>query len=86
VRFIKIDAEGAEPQVVRGARRILQEDRPVMLSELHPTQLARASTTTADQFLEELRAIGYRAHLLDGAPVERAAGDAIMSIVLRPMS
>ena len=30
VRFIKIDVEGAEPQVIRGARRILKEDRPVM--------------------------------------------------------
>ncbi len=29
VRFIKIDVEGAEPQVIRGARRLLKEDRPL---------------------------------------------------------
>ena len=47
VRFIKMDVEGAEPQVVRGAARLLREDRPIILSELHPTQLDRASGVTA---------------------------------------
>ena len=84
VRFIKIDVEGAEPQVIRGARRILQEDRPVVLAELHPTQLARASGTTADEFLKELRAIGYESRLLDGAAIDDAHGDAIVSIVVQP--
>jgi FkbM family methyltransferase len=83
VRFIKIDVEGAEPQVIRGASRILKEDRPVMLSELHPTQLARSSRTTADDFLRELRAIGYEARLLDGSSIGDVR-DAILSIVLHP--
>src|SRR6185295_613228 len=30
VRFIKMDVEGAEPQVIRGAEGILREDRPVI--------------------------------------------------------
>src|SRR5262249_569141 len=46
IRFIKMDVEGAEPQVLRGAHQILRDDRPVILSELHPTQLARASGVT----------------------------------------
>ena len=46
-RCVKIDAEGAEPQVIRGAERMLKEDRPVIVSELHPTQLDRASGMTA---------------------------------------
>ena len=54
VRFIKMDVEGAEPQVLRGAARILTEDRPVILSELHPTQLERASGVTADEFLAQI--------------------------------
>jgi FkbM family methyltransferase len=62
VRFIKMDVEGAEPQVVGGAARLLREDRPIILSELHPTQIGRASGVTADQFLDQLRALGYRAH------------------------
>jgi FkbM family methyltransferase len=76
VRFIKMDVEGAEPQVIRGARRLLERDRPVILSELHPAQLGRASGVTPGEFLAQLRAIGYRAHpighpdsaIQDGAP------------------
>jgi len=66
IRFIKMDVEGAEPQVVRGATRLIKEDRPVILSELHPTQLERASGVTADAFLAEMRGLGYRAHSLGG--------------------
>jgi FkbM family methyltransferase len=88
VRFIKMDVEGAEPLVVRGARRLLLEDRPIVLSELHPTQLGRASGTTAAGFLEELRALEYRAHLVDqgsiGPPLDRAPADALVSIALMP--
>ena len=73
VRFIKMDVEGAEPQVIRGAARILREDRPVILSELHSTQLERASGTTADRFLSELHELGYRAHLLRAAAAQSPA-------------
>jgi FkbM family methyltransferase len=66
VRFIKMDVEGAEPQVIRGAARLLAEDRPLILSELHPIQLQRASGTTADELLAQLGALGYRAHRLKG--------------------
>jgi FkbM family methyltransferase len=85
VKFIKIDVEGAEPHVLRGAQRLIREDRPVILSELHPTQLARSSGTTADAFLQEVKAIGYEARLLDGTPVAEAPSGEILSIVLRPL-
>lgn len=88
VRFIKMDVEGAEPQVLRGAARILKDDRPLILSELHPTQLERASGITAEQFLAQIAAFGYRAHrIADGAvgsPVDRAPADALVSVVLTP--
>jgi hypothetical protein len=74
---------------MKGAARLLQADRPVVLSELHPTQLERASGTTGDAFLSAMRALGYRAHLLErgqaGAPLDRAPADALVSIVLLPM-
>ena len=88
VRFIKMDVEGAEPQVLRGAARILAEDKPVMLSELHPTQLARASGMTADAFLAQIAALGYRAHRIEhgaiGERLERAPAEALVSVVLIP--
>jgi FkbM family methyltransferase len=97
VRLIKIDVEGAEPQVMRGAARLLEDDRPVMLCELHPTQLERASGVTADAFLDQMRALGYRAHSLRrdkaesgpyeemlGPVVDRAPAEALVSIALVP--
>jgi FkbM family methyltransferase len=88
IRFIKMDVEGAEPQVLLGARQILRDDRPVILSELHPTQLERASGVTGDQFLAQVAALGYRAHRLEhasvGAPIDHAPADALVSVVLMP--
>jgi FkbM family methyltransferase len=88
VRFIKMDVEGAEPQVIRGAAKILAEDRPMILSELHPTQLERASGVTADEFLAQVGALSYRAHRIEhgavGAPLDRAPEDPLVSIVLVP--
>jgi FkbM family methyltransferase len=89
VRFIKMDVEGAEPLVMTGAAALLRTDRPVVLSELHPTQLERASGASADAFLSAMRTIGYRAHVIErgqvGAPLDRAPADALVSIVLLPM-
>ena len=84
VRFIKMDVEGAEPQVVRGAERILRADRPTILSELHPVQLERASGVTASQFLAQMEALGYRAQTLDGAPIESSAAASLASVLFVP--
>ena len=88
VRFIKMDVEGAEPQVLRGAARILAEDKPVILSELHPAQLERASGITPQQFLSQIVALGYRAHRIEhgaiGAPIDQAPADALVSVILTP--
>ncbi len=89
LRLIKMDVEGAEPQVIAGAARLMAEDRPVILSELHHTQLERASGTTADTFLAGMRALGYRAHALEGgalgAPIEAVPTDSIASVAFVPI-
>lgn len=84
VRFIKMDVEGAEPLVIQGARRLILEDRPVILTELHHTQLARASGIAADGFLDQIRALGYRAQTIDGVPIDRAPSEGVVSVVLVP--
>jgi FkbM family methyltransferase len=88
IRFIKMDVEGAEPQVLRGAARILAEDRPTILSELHPTQLERASGITPEQFLGQIAALGYCARHIEngavGARIDRAPSGALVSVVLVP--
>jgi len=72
-------------QVLKGAERLLKEDRPVILSELHSTQLQRASGVTADEFLAQLPGFGYRAQDLSGNPIDRASPDGIVSVVLVPL-
>jgi FkbM family methyltransferase len=69
VSFVKIDVEGAEPLVLAGAQRILREDRPLILSELHPLQLQRVSGVSAAAFVDQVRALGYRCHLLGAGVV-----------------
>jgi FkbM family methyltransferase len=88
VRFIKMDVEGAEPHVVRGAAATLENDRPVVMSEVHPAQLERVSASSVESFLAELRAAGYRAHRLEGGkvgpPFEHASRDVVASIAFLP--
>jgi FkbM family methyltransferase len=62
--LIKIDVEGTELNVLRGARRLLSTDAPVVLFE-HCGHGNSFGVTPADvrKFLAE---VGYRIYLLDG--------------------
>jgi FkbM family methyltransferase len=49
IDFIKIDVEGSELLVFRGAERILTKDRPVILVEINPANLSRTSGISATE-------------------------------------
>lgn len=69
VAFLKIDVEGAEPLALRGARDILSRDRPVILTEINPSQLARVAGTTPSAFIKEVVSVGYQCRSLqNGGP------------------
>jgi FkbM family methyltransferase len=88
VRLIKMDVEGAEPRVLRGARRLIARDRPVVITEVHPDQLRRVSGVTPEAFLAESAALGYRARrIVDGGIGSDVAVEdvtAVTTIVLQP--
>jgi FkbM family methyltransferase len=87
VSFIKLDVEGAEPLALRGAERLLREDRPTLLAELHPWQLERVAGMSPREFLRELGALGYRAFHMGAGVVGPPMTDApagVASVVLLP--
>ena len=71
VDVLKVDVEGFEEEVLRGARALLSDParRPrAMFVEVHPFAWERTGTTS-DSLLATLQEVGYSAHHLDGAPV-----------------
>ncbi|MFM9995705.1 MAG: FkbM family methyltransferase [Phycisphaerales bacterium] len=61
--LVKIDAEGHEPNVLRGMSRTIAARRPAILAEINPEALAGNGATPADA-LDPLLALGYRPHYL----------------------
>ena len=74
VDFLKIDVEGAEGLVLRGARRILKESRPVVMIELLPARLPQISGVPVETIFDLFRELGYRGFAIGpdglGPPVE----------------
>ncbi len=64
VSCIKIDIEGAEVDALRGAKEILERDRPALTIEIHPVQLGLAGREPVEVW-DLLHAIGYV--LMDGS-------------------
>lgn len=65
VGFLKMDVEGAEGRVVRGAQRILTHDRPFVTTELKDEMLRRVSGMSAEQYLGTFERLGYTPTLLE---------------------
>ena len=60
IRFIKIDVEGHELEVIRGAKDTIERWRPVMLIEIDQQQLSFPIKTV----FEEILACGYKGFFL----------------------
>ncbi len=67
--LIKIDVEGAEIAVLRGASNLLREKHPMLIVEVDSTNQLRFGFT-ADDLLSELKAFGYSL-----SPLENEVGD-----------
>lgn len=59
VAFLKIDVEGAEARVLRGAMRILMEHAPLIWMEINPSSLSAAGSSPAE-LGDILEPYGYR--------------------------
>jgi FkbM family methyltransferase len=64
VSFIKIDAEGYETRILRGAKETIERNTPVMLIEVNQGALER-SGSSADELLGVIRELGYSPEMTD---------------------
>ncbi|WP_244113502.1 FkbM family methyltransferase [Burkholderia cepacia] len=62
--LVKIAVGGNELPVIRGARRLLDRFKPVVLSEYSPAYQADVSGTTPDAYWQVFAELGYRCHLI----------------------
>ena len=65
VDFLKMDVEGAEGRVVKGAARIIERDRPIITTELKEEMLRRVSSVSVPEYLEYFEHLGYTPALLE---------------------
>jgi hypothetical protein len=73
----KIDVEGFELEVLRGASTLLSSSRPTLIMEIHPLQLRLSGGSEALLF-QYLKEHGYGWEVIDRNP------NSIYSIVAKP--
>lgn len=75
IDFIKMDVDGNECRVLRGALSTLRKHRPEMILELVPYGLAERGDSTGE-FVDILKSLGYRlTNLSDGKLLPHASSE-----------
>lgn len=67
IDLVKADIEGFEPYAFRGIARLLERDRPRIVTEFAPSNLEKLGGTTGEAYLEFFTQRGYRLNVIDGA-------------------
>jgi FkbM family methyltransferase len=81
VGLLKLDVEGAEGRVVRGATALIERDRPVVTTELKQEMLERVSDMTLRDYLGYFERLGYTAIRLDAASGEETAFPSVAALL-----
>jgi len=59
IDIVKIDIEGYEPYAVEGMKEIINRDKPIIITELNPTELLRISDLQPSAYLTTFINLGY---------------------------
>ena len=83
IRAIKIDAEGSEPFILEGARRVIASNRPILIIELND-ELLREVGKSREVVISSLRGQGYVICALASEKIKKHEniGDALSPEVL----
>lgn len=83
ISLVKIDVEGHEPLALQGLARVVDRHRPVIVSELHPACLRQNCGVEPEQYLDQVRALGYAISVLardqEGTELRCASNKEVMS-------
>jgi FkbM family methyltransferase len=81
VAFMKMDVDGYEVEVLRGARRLLERSRPTIVMELAPYVFHPAEKF--DELVALLTGFGYQFHPLGSARTLPSSGPALRELIPR---
>jgi FkbM family methyltransferase len=76
IRLIKIDVDGSEDRVLRGAENVLREMQPALVVEVCPYVLEQAGESI-DTFIQLVKRLGYDEFTIPGSP-GRIGADAVI--------
>jgi FkbM family methyltransferase len=64
IDVIKMDIEGAEGRALSGMRDLIRRHHPIMVTEFSPRGLSIASNISPEEFLNQLRDLGYQLNVI----------------------
>ena len=65
VDVVKIDAEGAEPSILRGMRRVIEDNPPIRIFMEFAPQLLKRAGVEPEDFVEEIERMGFEIARVD---------------------
>ena len=84
VDMIKIDVEGAEGQVLKGAEGVLRRHRPIILMEFSPPSLQSTSHMSGHEVLTYLTSLGYSVDLAGNDRSPRSVEEILSAFAATP--
>lgn len=66
VTLVKLDVEGAEGIVLRGARQFLTKHKPIILTEVSELAFGIVSKMSLQDYADLIHSMGYNIHALEG--------------------